>query len=291
MLSGLIAAFAKLGASWGWPLAAIVIAGMIIWSIPRIGDAFRNAPMIRRIKLSSIEVELDRRELQEIKAETDKRVYALVSKIDDQVVKFSNMLNVRSVAQGAVNNVITSQPVSRNHSEKSQFRSTVHILDPVFKDQLFQLLGYFFEDGRQAFLDRDDGRCRRFSIRYGIIGLAARTNQSQGVGSAFRGDKDQTQALIERWSMLPEQTVSARRKPSCVAILLRAPDSGAPIGILYADAETTDFFGDDDGACDFAKRCEELPQVKKLAKVLAELRILCSELEIGFDLVRIGEGK
>lgn len=285
-----MADFAKVAEQLAWPIAAILIVGLLIFFMPRIGNSFKSSPLIRRIKLSSFEIELDRRELDNLKETTDAQVLSLIKKIDDQTMRFARNLRISSAIESALQNIISSKPVSDHiRDEKSKFRATLHIFDPVFEDQLFQLYGYFFEDGKRSIFKQNRGSGRRFSIRYGIIGLAARTGNSQGVGSAFKGDDDEVQALIERWSMLPEQTKSASRKTSCLVVVLREEKTGAPIGLLYADAEIENFFGDDGSACEFAARCEKLPKVKALAKLTTELDTALTEIRVGFDLVKIGE--
>lgn len=284
--------FAKFTGAASWPIAAVLIVAMIICFMPRIAESFRRSPMIRRIKLSSFEIELDRSNLDELKEDTENQVRALIKKIDDQTTRFIRTLHLSSAVEGALNNIITHPILSGKFQDPDPFfRATIHIIDPIFEDQLYQPIGYFFEDGGRVFLNRDSGAGRRFSIRYGIIGLAARTCKSQGVGSAFRGSSDEVQALIERWSMLPEQTRSAKKRPSCLSVVLKDEKTGAVVGLLYADAETDNFFGDDTEACEFANSCESLVKVKSLAKLLSDLNVALAEIRIGFDLVKMGERK
>ena len=137
-----------------WPFAAIAIAGLLIFFMPRIADSFKRSPLIRRIKLSSFEIELDRSNLDELKETTDAKVLALIEKIDNQTSRFVEKLHLDKEVEAALNNVLTTFKLGQSLKVGNpNFRATLHILDPVFQDQLYQPLGNFFRK-REAIISQ-----------------------------------------------------------------------------------------------------------------------------------------
>jgi hypothetical protein len=113
-------------------------------------------------------------------------------------------------------------------SDKSKYRATIHIQDPLYVTQLFQLLDYY---------PRGRGAGRSFSARAGIIGLAWRT-LSQQVWNQ-NGDVTTTD-LVQLWGMTAKEAAErqvADTKKLFLAMPLRAPDTKAPIAVFYFDAD------------------------------------------------------
>lgn len=137
---------------------------------------------------------------------------------------------------------------------KSGWRSTIHIQDPLYANQLVQLLDY---------LPNGDGAGRRFSARAGIIGLSWRLrstqmwNQSSGVSESD---------LIQMWAMTEAEAASRKAKDGkklFLAVPLLDPN-GARIAVFYFDAADREAFGlaplssnpapDDEVAADTAEK-------------------------------------
>lgn len=280
----------KIAHEIAWPVATLVMFAFFMYNLRTIGDALRRAPLIRTIKFGGLEVEIDRNSLDELKESTDRTFLELIKKTDAEVCRFASSLGIFETIKAAAENLKTNLPEhARSQIEKAGLRVTLHISDAVFIDHLYQLSNYYYAEKSEVFWQGDTGAGRRFSIRYGIIGLAARTEKSQAVGDAFQGSLDEQQALIEHWSMLPSQAASAQKKPSCLAIILKSPDTGAVGGILYADAEIENFFGDNKSALEFAEKCLDFAAVKRLARDLGQLKIIRSQFEINFNLTSIGQ--
>lgn len=272
-----------------WPVAAIIITAILVVGIRRIANAFRRLPIIRKIKVYGVEFELDESALRDLKKDTDETFKRLISEADDELKKFADFAGIFGAVEAAANNVMTNRETSAPDAKEGKFRATLHIPDPIFVDQLYQLTPYFFPADSTTLWRGNGGPGRRFSIRYGIIGLAARSKNSKAEAKAFQGtDEVAKQELVERWSMLPAQTVHAINKPSCLAVVLKDPETDELLGILYADAEEPDFFGCEVGCAAYAVKCEGFEAVQRLSKRLIEFRKLSSQIAIKFDLVRIG---
>ena len=272
-----------------WPVAAIIITSILVLGIRRIANAFRRLPIIRKIKVYGVEFELDESALRDLKKDTDETFKRLISEADDELRKFADFAGIFGAVEAAANNVMTNRGSSAPNAKDANFRATLHILDPIFVDQLYQLTPYFFSADSATLWKGDGGAGRRFSIRYGIIGLATRSRKSKAEAKAFQGtDEVAKQELVERWSMLPAQTAHAVKKPSCLAVVIKDPETEELLGILYADAEEPDFFGCE-GHCEkYAIQCEKFEAVKRLSSRLIEFKKLSSQISVKFDLVRIG---
>ncbi|MAK99367.1 MAG: hypothetical protein CL803_03495 [Citromicrobium sp.] len=290
-----LAEIAKLAeAILSWPVAAVAIIVVVVFNIRKVAIAFRKFPIIRKLTIYGVEFHLDEGETRQLKKVTDETFKRLISDADTELRKFARISGLDGAIEAAAQNVLTNRPSSSKqfgeNNKKPDFRATLHIPDPVFVDQLYQVSEYCRRSRQARFWFSQGSAGRRFSIRYGIIGLAWRSRASQAVDKAFQGeDEEAKEDLIRQWSMLPEQAESAAQKPSCLAVALKEPDTNEMLGIFYADAEIPDFFGEDPECHKYAEDCEELPAMIRLRERLIEFRKLSIQISVGFDLVKIGQ--
>ncbi|MCU1484404.1 MAG: hypothetical protein JWN67_1150 [Actinomycetia bacterium] len=114
--------------------------------------------------------------------------------------------------------------------DKRGFRATIHIPDPLYANQLYQLLDYY---------PRGGGAGRAFSTRSGIIGMAWRNRRSD---RWYQGRTDEVE-LRRMWGMTPEEAaerVSADSEKLFLAFPLFDERGAVPIGVFYFDAEKRD---------------------------------------------------
>ena len=126
--------------------------------------------------------------------------------------------------QEAFATLIDSAPGLAN---KRGFRATIHIPDPLYANQLYQLLNYH---------PRGGGAGRAFSTRSGIIGMAWRNRESDKWRQGGRDKKE----LIRMWGMTPEEAaerVSSDSEKVFLAIPLFDKSCAVPIGVFYFDAD------------------------------------------------------
>ncbi|MEO5722795.1 MAG: hypothetical protein ABIQ39_16300 [Ilumatobacteraceae bacterium] len=117
--------------------------------------------------------------------------------------------------------------------DKSGWRSTIHIQDPLYANQLFQLLDY---------QPSGKGAGRTFSTRAGIIGLSWRLRRTESWNQSSAVSADE---LIQQWGMTDLEAESRKAKDSkklFLAVPLRDVN-GARIGIFYFDADGRERFG------------------------------------------------
>jgi hypothetical protein len=109
---------------------------------------------------------------------------------------------------------------------KRGFRATIHIPDPLYANQLYQLLNYHPKGG---------GAGRAFSTRSGIIGMAWRNRTPD---RWYQGRTDERE-LRRKWGMTPEEAaerVSADSEKLFLAFPLFDERGAVPIGVFYFDA-------------------------------------------------------
>lgn len=152
-------------------------------------------------------------------------------------------------------------------SENSRLRCTIHIQDILFEETLYQLLDYFPKG-------KIGGSGRIKSSRFGIIGLAWRTEKSQIRGNVSNTDSE----LIEKWGMDRNEAVSDSSIKSFAAILVK---NGTNLAVIYFDSLMKDLFGDlnngtlSKDAANFEKlvldKAEQLKIIESLQKMKTEL--------------------
>lgn len=153
---------------------------------------------------------------------------------------------------------------------KKGYRCTIHIPDPLYANQLYQLLDYYPKGG---------GAGRTFSARAGIIGLAWRNLSTE----MWHQDTRITEEDLRRqWGMTAteaERRESADRKKVFLAVALFDVKDAVPIGVFYFDAEDPEDLGlpessdADEGSelDDFLRRIEE--QIKSEFKEKMAVRL------------------
>lgn len=267
-----------------WPVLAGLVIYLIFKNIDSVVRLISKAPIIRKFSVAGIEIELDRRELDELKDNTDATFKELIRKTTRELERFRDALPIQAALEAAAAAIVESKFRTAGPPVGADIRCTVHIPDVVFKEFLYQLTDYAVPRPSKAV---SGGSGRRFSLRYGIIGLSWRTDTSRGIGNAFLGSSEEVEALIERWSMLDAEVEHGKNHPSCLSVIARDSQFGKSVGILYVDAAQQDVFGDEVAATKFAVKCEILPEVKKLADLLLEFEKMSSQVRVLFDLAQI----
>jgi hypothetical protein len=146
------------------------------------------------------------------------------------------------------------------------FRATVHISDVVYGETLYQLLDYF---------PKGDGKGRRKSIRFGIIGLAFRSERDQLEPDLQNSKFD----LVKGWGMTGHEAAYAggeRRAFACFILRDVKSIHSTISGLLYMDAneagdgrlfKKTDPTMTDDIGHDIRAICTETKLLEKLASL------------------------
>jgi hypothetical protein len=126
--------------------------------------------------------------------------------------------------QACLKTVIQNSSLSR----AANLRATIHIVDPLYRDYLYQVIDYFPSGG---------GHGRRFSTRAGLIGLVWRTEQWRSLEQS----NISIDLLVKEWGMTSREA-AARHVVGKVRSMLAVPiahPAGAPtIGVLYMDSRT-----------------------------------------------------
>jgi hypothetical protein len=256
-----LADWADLLRAVAWPLVGLL--GLLFLAFSRQFYRFvaRLTHRARRVSVFGVELELTEEaaaEFREVTQEGLQDYRRLIKTEFDREVN-SHLLEQR------LQNVTETQAVPLitefADGKRPSFRATVHVPDILFKESLYQLVDYYprGRGGRSG---------RTFSARFGILGKAWRSGESQ----VEREVTTERQALIRDWGMTVEEATEAGQgRKSFAAILLR-DGGGTAIGILYMDAEDGGVFGSEpQDRARFARTVEEACKKAGLTSAVAEL--------------------
>lgn len=289
---GLMEHLEKILGAVAWPIAAIVILLILLKHVEVIGRAFRKAPIVRKLKLSNFEIELSKESTDELKEQTEKSFETLISRTDSELSVFARTIGLEEQLSRFCLDFWSILPnKSRGKVEEAKPRSTLYIHDPIFVDQLYQITPYHYPKNGRAYLLEGKGPGRRFSVRYGIIGLATRSKSSEIIGDAFKGKAEERAVLIREWSMTDAQADSAKDKPSCLAISVFNPQSKAHVGLIYVDAEIENFFCGKNDQSHFLGEIYQLDSFQSLVAALTDMHKLARQIDVRFDLTKIRPNK
>ncbi len=140
-------------------------------------------------------------------------------------------------------------------------RATVHVVDALYSDVLYQLVDYW---GAAR-----GGAGRRYSTRFGMIGRAWRLEDSLEATVPVNPT-----TLLTEWGMTHSQAAQAGSgKQSFLCVLLRDDDgNGAPVGVFYVDSGLKDAFPPG-----FGHTIEKRPDLLRLGNALGRLHSVIAQ--------------
>lgn len=267
------------------PAALVLIVWLILRKIDAIALAFKNAPLVRSLKIYGVEIEIDSKALHDLEERENEVFKQLSQKMERASTRAAQSLALSDHLRDAASAIMSKRRSRYGEVTTSlTLRFAIHAPDTIFKYHLYQVTDYFLWQGGGS----KPGKGRRFSTRYGIIGLAWRTGESQGTAIAFQGSESDVENLKIRWSMTAAEAESAKDKPSCLAITLNGSKPDSQLGLIYADCSERNFWGNTDEEADtFAKQCEELGAVKNLRAAMADYLAYTNQVRIDLDLTSI----
>lgn len=225
-------ATADLVAAIAWPLVAL-LALVFLWSAR---GKLLLAPLLRRLRKlggGGFTIELSAESAGATKTEVEGTLREYAAALDQEFRRLAYAHSVREHLKSVVRAVFDDARL-QGWTKPDDYRATVHVKDALFTGTLYQLLDYHPNPraGRAG---------RRFSTRFGMLGLAWRLERSVVRVRVPVEAKE----LIENWGMTDtEAEAAASGRHSFVCIALRG--AGEPlIGILYVDAKDEGAFPDD----------------------------------------------
>ena len=247
-----------------WPVIAIAALIYIFRSkqLPyRLAELSRH---FRSVKFLGTEIVLSEATAKQATKEAHETFKALRSEVNSEYDKLVTAYRLREKFVDFVQ-VDLATSIS-NFTEINELRCTIHVLDVLFHQTLYQLLDYYPES------TSDIRRGRRWSIRYGLIGKTWRLGESVTERNVISSPKE----LIREWGMTNEEVVGARqRNQSFCCVILR--QEGSAVGMFYMDAKQEDAFPDTvaEGTTlhEFVfNRCRERGIIADIANLDKELR-------------------
>jgi len=140
-------------------------------------------------------------------------------------------------------------------------RFTLHVPDLLFKNRVYQLTDYW---------PGGDGHGRTWSVRFGILGLAWRSENDQLKGN-IPTDPDE---LIRNWGMTKEEA-EERSKQSLAAVVLKSTDDQHVLGVFYIDSGHQNAFGDQ---AHMTLLCNRIKQLSVSTGLIQSLKDINKEL-------------
>lgn len=212
----------------GWMIATIVIIAMVL-SSPALKLLIERAASFEFQGLTLKLGEKSRDTLQGKFEQLTASIRSYRENLSGQIVKKVADNKLQSKL-GSLNEAIKELLPGKVFPEG--YRCTVHVRDPMFEDEFYQLLEYFTAKGNS---EGDAGRTR--PIGYGIIGRVWRSGLNDIRGELFPpGSSTLTdvQRISLEWGMSLEDAEKASRHRSYLCCLIQ--HQGEKVGILYADA-------------------------------------------------------
>jgi hypothetical protein len=231
-----------------WPTVVIVALAIAI------SDRGRRllAPVLRRIKAVSgpggFGLSLSPETASATKSDVESGLSTYASALKRELDRLVGVEDVNAIMRQCARFATTGLDANTG------YRATVHIPDVLYSDTLYQLLDYW---------PKGNGTSgRRFSERFGILGLAWRLEESQ---YADRVDPNQT-SLVRDWGMTRDQASQAGAgRQSFVCIVVR--NKGLPVGVLYFDAIPQRAF-----PADIVEKLENHQGIASLGDAIAGIR-------------------
>jgi hypothetical protein len=237
-------------AAIAWPLAILAVAYVLFIHDKGNQALMKLVSRFRRVKAAGIELELSWEGASETRAFTDRQFRELRTLASSEFDRLVGVWSIDERHEHLVTNHII--PVLQAAPGDSEFRSTIHVPDVLFRGSLYQLIDYYG--------DAPGKRGRAFSIRFGIVGRAWRLGEPQIEGRVPTNSEE----LVREWGMTRgEATERGHGKHSFAAIPLR-DEKGVSVGVLYLDARRENAFG----TATHAKGADELGQ--RLIEAVAE---------------------
>lgn len=194
-------------------LAAAII--LYLWDSGTLGRLFDRVTKVGGFGLS---FEFTKESAQQTRATVEEGLGAVRTAISRRLAADVRQYGLQDALQSVVDQT--------QLKGKKGVRATVHIPDPLYENQLYQLLDYYPKGG---------GSGRTFSTRSGIIGLAWRTWESK---KWHQNSVDQA-ILRQMWGMTREEAETretADKSKLFLAIPLYNPKHAVVRGVFYLDA-------------------------------------------------------
>jgi hypothetical protein len=202
-----------------WPLAAVVLIGVILKS--HAGSTFLTgaAGRISHVKGPGFELDLEPGHAQKIKVDLETEFSDYRSAIRKRFDALNHQHDVVQLRDRLAQEVLL--PARR---DDAPLRCTIYVPDIVFADALYRLTDYYPTG--------DDSGGKVYSIRFGIIGRQWRLGEDRYEPKVTVNVED----LMKDWGMTRAQANSKSTDRSFLVVMLRHDDANQ--GLLLVSSET-----------------------------------------------------
>jgi hypothetical protein len=213
-----------------WPLVALVT--LIAFFVSRESRVAISGLLSRitNIKAGTYEVNFSVSGAQKLKRDIEQSLNEFAGQGRIEYDRAARTYTIRDHLESVVRAIIDISKEleipSKDGIDLKNVRVAVHMQDVVFEESLYQLTDYYPKGG---------GRGRRFSSRYGAIGLAWREEKSQHWN--MNDPQNNVVELIRRWGMTEAEANHSQTYEAGFCVILR-DESGQRCGMLYVDTRS-----------------------------------------------------
>lgn len=232
------------------PLFAPALAAAALLWLARSGLAKSLIQRVRRVSGLGVEFEFSVEGAAATRQAVEESLSDIRRQLRRELEAVARSERVPERRQRVMREFVLPTVKENSGDERHDLRSTIHVPDPLFADNLYQLLDYY--PGKS-------GAGRSYSRRVGIIGEVWRSETTKCEAMTVESEDE----LVHRWGMTYEEAdrSSATGRQSFAAILLS--HGGSPVAILYMDALYENAFGAtqperDQFAAAVAARCDDV---------------------------------
>lgn len=270
--------------AFAWPVAAVVIVIILAVSTPVRQILDRFAGRVGEVSALGVTLKLTPEAAQENKFSVERTFAEYRDLITKEYARLVHVHRLEDKLRTLVREVVYP---CLSPAQRAGTRATIYCADVLFDQCLVQLTNYYPSEPDKA------GRV--FSIRYGIIGQAWRTDSPQiradiPTAMLIRGPtvdpEEGTDQLVRNWALTREEADQAaygRQSFACLPLREGSSSDGTVVGLLYLDHKEKDVFGSNDADA-------TSPQREKAAKLIEAVRDVANMPSgVSADLAKILE--
>ena len=224
-----------------WPaitLIMIILVFFIPWTRFVIKDLVKSLGL-KRLKFSGTEIEFiqeDKLVIQRTFEESFEIIRQYRRKVEKNIARLNRKIGLRAAFVEAAAAIFEKQFGSK--FGRDGMRATIHVLDFVFEDRLYQITGYYPDGG---------GIHRHLSLRKGIIGRVWRSQIATSAGylidrvanSSYSSPDETIEEICREWGLTETEAYGYQKKPSYCCVPIK--DGHRMLGVFYMDCEKSNF--------------------------------------------------
>ena len=212
-----------------WPFVSIVFLAILLTSGFFSGGLSSFVERVSSLKLGDYEVSFSQDGARLLKRSLESQLTEFNGQSKIEYDRAARTHKIRDALKVVLVEIYRVSRVEKfpdaDGIQQKDLKATVHVEDVVFEESFYQLIDYVPSGG---------GSGRRFSIRYGGIGITFRSGQSQVWNRNTPNDTEKD--LIKLWGMTQEEA-SHSKQDGFAFCLNVAASAGGSAGVIFIKLE------------------------------------------------------